>query len=391
MSNQVRLFYFFKSGRYAKFFDGGKMENTENLKTEIVTAIKNASDIKTLEEIRVSVLGKKGKITELMKGLGALSVEEKKEMGKTLNILKSEVEAALEAQKKVLEAQELNRKLAAEKIDVTLPIRPENQGRIHPVSKIYEEVVAIFGEMGFEVAEGPDIEDQFHNFNALNMPANHPARQMQDTFYIPNPDSDDFDDSYVVRTHTSPVQIRTMEAKRPPIRVIAPGRTYRSDYDATHTPMFHQVEGLVIDKNITMAHLKGCLYDFVKAFFELDEIPVRYRPSYFPFTEPSAEMDIGCKKTKTELKIGAGTDWLEILGCGMVHPRVLEAGGIDPNEYQGFAFGVGIDRLAMLKYGIPDLRTFFESDVRWLKHYGFLPLDESSMTGGLSNNGGMAR
>ena len=370
---------------------GEKMENIENLKTTTLATIAAAADLKTLDEIRVSVLGKKGAVTDLMKGLASLSVEEKKEMGKTLNILKSEIEDAIEAKKQILAEAELNAKLAKETIDVTLPIRPENQGRIHPVSKIYEEVVAIFGEMGFEVAEGPDIEDQFHNFNALNMPANHPARQMQDTFYVPNLESDDFDDSFVVRTHTSPVQIRTMENKRPPIRIIAPGRTYRSDYDATHTPMFHQVEGLVIDKNITMAHLKGCLYDFVKAFFELDELPVRYRPSYFPFTEPSAEMDIGCKKSKTELKIGAGTDWLEILGCGMVHPNVLQAGGIDPDEYQGFAFGVGIDRLAMLKYGIPDLRTFFESDVRWLKHYGFLPLDESSMTGGLSNNGGSAR
>lgn len=367
------------------------MENMEDLKAETIALIETAADMKALEEIRVSVLGKKGKITELMKGLGALSVEEKKEKGKSLNILKSEVEKALEAQKTVLEDKELNAMLAAETIDVTLPVRPENQGRIHPVSKIYEEVVAIFGEMGFSVAEGPDIEDQFHNFNALNMPANHPARQMQDTFYIPNRESEDFDDSYVVRTHTSPVQIRTMENQQPPIRIIAPGRTYRSDYDATHTPMFHQVEGLVIDRNITMAHLKGCLYDFVKAFFELDEIPVRYRPSYFPFTEPSAEMDIGCLKTKNELKIGAGSDWLEILGCGMVHPNVLRAGGIDPDVYQGFAFGVGIDRLAMLKYGIPDLRTFFESDVRWLKHYGFTPLDESSMTGGLSNNGGLGR
>ena len=347
------------------------MEDTTQLKTELLAAVKQAADIKSLEEIRVSVLGKKGRITEMMKSLGGLSIEEKKEAGKTLNILKSEVEAALEAQKAVLEEKELNEKLARETIDVSLPVRPENQGRIHPVSKIYEEVVAIFGQMGFDVAEGPDIEDQFHNFNALNTPANHPARQMQDTFYIPNPESADFDDSYVVRTQTSSVQIRTMENKRPPIRIIAPGRTYRSDYDATHTPMFHQVEGLVIDKNITMAHLKGCLYDFVKAFFELDELPVRYRPSYFPFT--------------------AGDDWLEILGCGMVHPNVLRAGGIDPDEYQGFAFGVGMDRLAMLKYGIPDLRTFFESDVRWLKHYGFVPLDESSMTGGLSNNGGAQR
>ena len=367
------------------------MENLENLKSELLAEIAGVSDLKAWDECRVSLIGKKGKITEQLKGLSALPLEQKIEAGKKLNVLKSEIEAALAARKDVLEVEELNKKLMSETVDVTLPIRPEAQGRIHPVSKIYEEVVAIFGEMGFEVAEGPDIEDQFHNFNALNMPANHPARQMQDTFYIPNKNSDDFDDSYVVRTHTSPVQIRTMEAKRPPIRIIAPGRTYRSDYDATHTPMFHQVEGLVIDKNITMAHLKGCLYDFVKAFFELDEIPVRYRPSYFPFTEPSAEMDIGCLKTKTELKIGAGTDWLEILGCGMVHPSVLKAGGIDPDEYQGFAFGVGIDRLAMLKYGIPDLRTFFESDVRWLKHYGFMPLDFSSMTGGLSNNGGSAR
>ena len=367
------------------------MEDIESLKTEMLAAVSKAEDLKSWDEARVALLVKKGRITELMKGMGALPVEQKIEMGKRLNVLKSEVEEALNVRRAELAEKELNEKLSRETVDVTLPVRPENQGRIHPVSKIYEEVVAIFGEMGFEVAEGPDIEDQFHNFNALNMPANHPARQMQDTFYIPNKNSDDFDDSYVVRTHTSPVQIRTMERQRPPIRIVAPGRTYRSDYDATHTPMFHQVEGLVIDKNITMAHLKGCLYDFVKAFFELDDIPVRYRPSYFPFTEPSAEMDIGCLKTKDELKIGAGTDWLEILGCGMVHPNVLRAGGIDPEEYQGFAFGMGIDRLAMLKYGIPDLRTFFESDVRWLKHYGFTPLDFSSMTGGLSNNGGSAR
>lgn len=367
------------------------MENIENLKKELVAEIEAAQDLKALEEARVAITGKKGKLTAMMKDLSSLSVEEKKEMGKNLNLLKAEVEKALDQRKSTLEEKALNEKLATETVDVTLPVRPETQGRIHPVSKIYEEVVAIFGQMGFTVAEGPDIEDQFHNFNALNMPANHPARQMQDTFYIPNPDSDDFDDSYVVRTHTSPVQIRTMENQQPPIRIIAPGRTYRSDYDATHTPMFHQVEGLVIDKNITMAHLKGCLYDFVKAFFELDEIPVRYRPSYFPFTEPSAEMDIGCLKTKNELKIGAGNDWLEILGCGMVHPNVLRAGGIDPDVYQGFAFGMGIDRLAMLKYGIPDLRTFFESDVRWLKHYGFNALDEASMTGGLSNNGGANR
>ncbi len=367
------------------------MENLENIKAEMLASVAAVENMKGWDDIRVSLIGKKGKITEMMKSLGSLSAEEKIETGKKLNVLKNEIEQALEKKKNLLAEQELNVRLAQEKVDVTLPVRPETQGRIHPVSKIYEEIVAIFGEMGFEVAEGPDIEDQFHNFNALNMPANHPARQMQDTFYIPNKKSDDFDDSYVVRTHTSPVQIRAMESRPLPIRIIAPGRTYRSDYDATHTPMFHQVEGLVIDKNITMAHLKGCLYDFVKAFFELDDVPVRYRPSYFPFTEPSAEMDIGCLKSKNELKIGSGTDWLEILGCGMVHPNVLRAGGIDPDEYQGFAFGMGIDRLAMLKYGIPDLRTFFESDVRWLKHYGFTPLDFSSMTGGLNNNGGSAR
>lgn len=369
------------------------MEDIESLKTQILNNIKTVDDIKSLEDIRISAMGKKGLITEQMKGLGALPLEQKIEMGKKLNVIKTEIENALASQKLVLEEKALNEKLRQETLDITLPARPEIQGRIHPVSKIYEEVVAIFGQMGFEVAEGPDIEDQFHNFNALNMPQNHPARQMQDTFYLPNTNDGNFDmdTSYVIRTHTSGIQIRTMESKKPPIRIIAPGRTYRSDYDATHTPMFHQVEGLVIDKNITMAHLKGCLYDFVKAFFELDEIPVRYRPSYFPFTEPSAEMDIGCLKTKTELKIGAGNDWLEILGCGMVHPNVLKAGGIDPDEYQGFAFGVGIDRLAMLKYGIPDLRTFFESDVRWLKNYGFAPLDFSSLTGGLSNNGGQTR
>ena len=367
------------------------MEELKELEANLLQKVAEAADLRALDEARVSIMGKKGVITEKMKTLGSMSLEEKIAAGKELNLLKASVEKAIENKKNELETAELNYKLANERIDVTLPIRPEIQGRIHPVSKIYEEVVAIFGEMGFDVADGPDIEDQFHNFNALNMPANHPARQMQDTFYIANPDSDDFDDSFVVRTHTSGIQIRTMESKKPPIRIIAPGRTYRSDYDATHTPMFHQVEGLMIDKTTTMAHLKGCLYEFVKAFFEIDDIKVRWRPSYFPFTEPSAELDIGCKKGKDELKIGTGDDWLEILGCGMVHPNVLRAGGIDPDEYQGFAFGVGIDRLAMLKYGIPDLRTFFESDLRWLRHYGFVPLDMSSMTGGLSNNGGLAR
>lgn len=369
------------------------MSDIEIIKKEIEQQIAAAQDAKALDDVRVSALGKKGQITELLKTLGAMPMEERIEFGKKINVIKAGIEAQITAKKKQLEDALLNERLKKEVIDVTLPCRPEVQGRIHPVSKVYEEIVAIFSEMGFEVADGPDIEDQFHNFNALNMPPNHPARQMQDTFYINNDATKEFDmdTAYVVRTHTSGVQIRTMEKKQPPIRIIAPGRTYRSDYDATHTPMFHQVEGLVIDKKTTMADLKGCLYDFVKAFFEVDDLPVRYRPSYFPFTEPSAEMDIGCLKTKDELKIGAGTDWLEVLGCGMVHPNVLRAGGIDPDEYQGFAFGLGIDRLAMLKYGIPDLRTFFESDVRWIKNYGFTPLDFSSMTSGLSNNGGLAR
>lgn len=365
----------------------------KELESKILADIAAAGDLKALDDIRVLTFGKKGVVTLEMKTLGAMDADARIEKAKSLNALKANIEEALSARKNVLEEAALNENLKKEAVDVTLPIRPETQGRIHPVSKIFEEVFAIFGAMGFEVAEGPSIEDQFHNFNALNMPLNHPARQMQDTFYIGH-DKDkpfDMDEAYVVRTHTSGMQIRTMESKKPPIRIIAPGRTYRSDFDATHTPMFHQVEGLVIDKTTTLANLKGCLYDFVKAFFELDEIPVRYRPSYFPFTEPSAEMDIGCLKTKTELKVGAGNDWLEILGCGMVHPNVLRAGGIDPDEYQGFAFGVGVDRLAMLKYGIPDLRTFFEGDVRWLKNYGFAPLDFSSLTGGLTGNGGLAR
>lgn len=369
------------------------MSDIEVIKKEIEAQIAAAADTKTLDDARVAALGKKGRITELLKTLGSMPMEERIEFGKKINVVKAELEAQIAAKKQELETKLLNEKLKKEVIDVTLPCRPETQGRIHPVSKVYEELVAIFAQMGFEVADGPDIEDQFHNFNALNTPPNHPARQMQDTFYVNSDVSKDFDmdSAYVVRTQTSSMQIRTMEKKQPPIRIIAPGRTYRSDYDATHTPMFHQIEGLVVDKTTTLAHLKGCLYDVMKEFFEVEELPVRFRPSYFPFTEPSAEMDIGCLKTKTELKIGAGTDWLEILGCGMVHPNVLRSCGIDPNEYQGFAFGMGMDRLAMLKYGIPDLRTFFESDVRWLKNYGFTALDFSSMTSGLSNNGGLAR
>jgi phenylalanyl-tRNA synthetase alpha chain len=272
-------------------------------------------------------------------------------------------------------------RLAAERLDVTLPARERPEGRIHPVSQVTEEITAIFADMGFAVAEGPDVEDDWHNFGALNFPTGHPAREMHDTFFL---EAEKDGAPLLLRTHTSPVQIRTMVSGKPPFRIIAPGRTYRRDSDMTHTPMFHQVEGLVIDRAIHMGHLKGCLTDFVRAFFERDAVPVRFRPSFFPFTEPSAEVDIGCRRSKDELVIGEGSDWLEILGCGMVHPNVLAAVGHDPEEWQGFAFGMGIDRVAMLKYGIPDLRTFFEADLRWLRHYGFLPLDVPTTYAGLS-------
>ncbi|MCP4393075.1 MAG: phenylalanine--tRNA ligase subunit alpha [Alphaproteobacteria bacterium] len=359
------------------------------LHEEILSEIDRASDLTSLDKIRVNALGKKGVITAQMKNLGSLEPEQRKEAGIKLNELKKTIAKAIEEQKITLEDAAIEEKLASEKVDVTLPIRPEANGRIHPTSQVFEEIVAIFGDMGFEVAEGPDIEDDFYNFTALNMPENHPARQMHDTFYLEQEKGDK--EQFVLRTHTSPVQIRFMENNKPPIKIIAPGRTYRCDSDMTHTPQFAQVEGLIIDKTTHMGHLKGCLMDFVKAFFEIDEVPFRFRPSFFPFTEPSAEMDIGCSKKSGELTIGAGDDWLEILGCGMVHPNVLKASGIDPTEYQGFAFGIGIERLAMLKYGIPDLRTFFESDLRWLKHYGFLPLDVPTTAGGLSMTGGIAR
>lgn len=357
----------------------------ESLQTELLERVASANDIAALEAVRVSVLGKKGVITEKMKMLGGMASEERKAAGQLFNTLKNAVASAIDAKKETLEEQAINARLQNEAVDITLPCRPETQGRIHPLYQTYDEVVAIFGQMGFEVADGPDIEDDFHNFTALNTPENHPARQMQDTFYLQG------DEKYIVRTQTSAVQIRTMEKQKPPVRVVVPGRTYRCDYDATHAPMFHQIEGLIVDKRTNMAHLKGCLIEFVKTFFELDDVPVRFRPSFFPFTEPSAEMDIGCSRANGELKIGAGKDWLEILGCGMVHPNVLKACGIDPDEYQGFAFGIGLDRLAMLKYAIPDLRTFFESDLRWIRHYGFVPLDIPSTAAGLSMTGGNKR
>ncbi|WP_044558506.1 phenylalanine--tRNA ligase subunit alpha [Azospirillum sp. B4] len=357
------------------------MNTLDSLKADLLAAAAAAPDLAALEEVRVDALGKKGRITGLMKDMGSLTPDERRERGQALNAVKEEISAALDARRQVLKAEALAQKLEAERIDVSLPARPEVEGRVHPISQTVEEMIAIFADMGFTVAEGPDIETDFNNFTALNIPPEHPARQMHDTFYLPNgPDGG----TRVLRTHTSPVQIRTMLAGEPPIRIIAPGRTYRSDYDQTHTPMFHQIEGLVIGENIHMGHLKGTLLEFCRAFFQVDDLPLRFRPSFFPFTEPSAEVDIGCSRKGGELKLGNYGDWLEILGCGMVHPKVLENCGIDSTRWQGFAFGMGIERVAMLKYGIPDLRTFFEADLRWLKHYGFVPLDVPSLAQGLT-------
>ena len=357
------------------------MTDLDTLVAKARADIAAATDLAALDALRVGLLGKKGEISLLLKTLGEMDPEERKSFGQRINVARDAVSADLDSRKSVLEEAALGARLAAETIDVTLPVRPEAEGRIHPISQTIDEIVAIFGNMGFAVAEGPDIEDDFHNFTALNFPPDHPARQMHDTFFLPEkPDGS----RMLLRTHTSPVQVRTMLSQKPPIRVIIPGRTYRCDSDMTHTPMFHQVEGLVIDEKTHMGHLKGCLIEFVRTFFEIDDVPVRFRPSFFPFTEPSAEVDIGCSRAGGELKIGAGADWLEILGCGMVHPNVLKNCGIDPDKYQGFAFGMGIERIAMLKYGIPDLRTFFDSDLRWLKHYGFVPLDVPTLAGGLA-------
>ena len=353
----------------------------DTLEADLLAAVAAVDTLDALEAVRVSALGKKGRITGQMKRLGGLDPDARREAGQALNAVKDAVAAALEARKAELAQAALAARLEEERVDVSLPIRPRPVGRIHPISQTIDEMIAIFADMGFEVAEGPDIEDDFHNFTALNMPPEHPARQMHDTFYLP--DGED-GTARVLRTHTSPVQVRTMVGGTPPIRVVCPGRTYRSDYDMTHTPMFHQIEGLVIDEATHMGHLKGCLVEFCRAFFGIDDLPLRFRPSFFPFTEPSAEVDIGCSRTGGELKLGNHGDWLEILGCGMVHPKVLEMCGIDSTRYQGFAFGMGIERPAMLKYGIPDLRTFFDADLRWLKHYGFLPLDMPSLARGLN-------
>ncbi len=352
------------------------MQDYDKLKNEVLIKIKEANSLDDLENLRVQVLGKKGSITSLMKQLGSLEPDKRREVGQILNSLQKNIIESIDNKKSSLEETYLNKKLKNEALDITLPTRPENIGRIHPLSKTMDEVISIFAQMGFTVAEGPDIESDFYNFTALNIPQEHPARQEHDTFYF---NEDENGERKVLRTHTSPVQIRTMEKLKPPLRVIVPGRTYRSDHDATHSPMFHQCEGLVIGDKLNMSHLKGCLIDFCRIFFGVDDLPVRFRPSYFPFTEPSAEVDIGCSRKSGELIIGEGDEWLEILGSGMVNPRVLQNCGLDPNEHQGFAFGMGLERVAMLKYGIPDLRPFFDSDLRWMKHYGFFPFEQTSI------------
>ncbi len=356
------------------------MEALSEIFSEVEREVESSSSIDDLEQVRVRYLGKTGVISGEMKKIGKLPPEERKDFGANLNKLKNQVVTLIDSAKMSLEEQELAEKLSKEKIDITLPVREQQKGSIHPITQVIDEIVAIFGDMGFSVAEGPEIEDDFHNFTALNIPPEHPARQMHDTFYFPEDENGNRD---VLRTHTSSVQIRYMENNKPPYKIIAPGRTYRCDSDITHSPMFHQVEALYIDKNINMGHLKGCLTDFYKIFFGIDDLPVRFRPSFFPFTEPSAEVDIGYIRQNGEFKIGKGDNWMEIGGCGMVHPNVLTNVGVDPKEWQGFAFGFGIERLAMLKYGISDLRTFFDSDIRWLDHYGFASLDIPNSIKGL--------
>jgi len=360
------------------------MNEIDHLGASLLAEIAAAQDEAALEQIRIAALGKAGSISALLKTLGAMTPDERKEKGPLINGLRDTVQGALASRKDALGNAALDARLAAETIDISLPVRegPEQRGRIHPISQVIDEITAIFGDMGFSVAEGPDVETDDLNFTRLNFPVGHPAREMHDTFFFA-PDSNG--ERKLLRTHTSPVQVRTMIASAPPIRVICPGRTYRMDSDQTHTPMFHQVEGLVIDKEAHMGHLKWVLEEFCKAFFEIDEVKMRFRPSFFPFTEPSVEVDIQCSRKGGEIRFGEGEDWLEILGCGMVHPNVLKNCGLDPEIYQGFAWGMGIDRIAMLKYGMPDLRPFFEADVRWLQHYGFRPLDLPTLTGGLSS------
>ena len=359
---------------------------TETLSFDLLAQIAAADTLDAVEGVRVAALGKAGSVTALMKTLGGMAPDVRLVEGPRLNALREGVAAAIHARKAELEAAALDARLATERLDLTLPAPERPNGTIHPISQVFDELAEIFADLGFAVATGPEIEDDWHNFTALNIPESHPARAMHDTFYFPQNAADSAKDSgrkMLLRTHTSPVQIRTMMTQAPPIRIIAPGRTYRSDSDATHTPMFHQVEGLVIDRGITLGHLKWTLETFIKAFFEVDDVTLRLRPSYFPFTEPSAEVDVGCSWAGGRLSIGGSESWLEVLGSGMVHPRVIAACGLDPEEWQGFAFGCGIDRLAMLKYGITDLRACFDADLRWLKHFGFRALDVPTLSGGI--------
>ncbi len=354
------------------------MSEIKKIKEQYLSKLSEILDQNKLNEIKTELFGKNGIITAKFKQLGSFSEEERKNFATSLNLLKDELQELVLKKNEEIQNQEINNKLQNDNIDVTLPGRSYFAGKIHPVSQVIDEVTSIFSEIGFSVEEGPDVENEYYNFSALNTPENHPARDMHDTFYL------DHSKDLLLRTHTSPVQIRTMLKSKPPFKIIAPGRTYRHDSDQTHSPMFHQLEGLHIDRNINMGHLKGCLYYFVKKFFEVDKVKIRFRPSHFPFTEPSAEVDIGYKIDDGKIKIGDGNKWLEILGCGMVHPNVLKNAKVNPQKFQGYAFGVGIDRLAMLKYGINDLRAFFESDIRWLEFYGFDPLDVPTNYRGLS-------
>ena len=351
------------------------------LQAEIEAEITAAADLAALDAVRVSALGKTGRISGLLKTLGTLPPEERKTTGAAINAVRDAVQAVLDAKKADLEAAHLAQRLEKERVDLSLPAAPRPKGSVHPTLQVMDEMVAVFADMGFEVAEGPDIEDDFHNFTALNFPEKHPAREMHDTFFF-NPDENGV--RKLLRTHTSPVQIRTMISGKPPFRLIVPGRVFRCDSDQTHTPMFHQIEGLVIDKGAHMGHLKWVLETFISRFFETDSVTTQFRPHHFPFTEPSAEMDVRCSWEKGELKVGQGESWLEILGCGMVHPNVLRNCGLDPDEWQGFAWGMGVDRLAMLKYGVPDLRDMFAADTRWLQHYGFSPYAAPNSASGLS-------
>ena len=348
---------------------------------ELIARIGDASDLGALEQLRIAALGKSGSVTALLKSLGSMEPDRRSSEAPRIHAMRERVTTALADRKAALEAAELERRLASETVDLSLPAAYSPTGSIHPISQVMDELAEVFADLGFSVAEGPEIESQWYNFSALNMPENHPARAMQDTFYLEPRETGG--EPMVLRTHTSPVQIRAMEANPPPLRIIAPGRVYRSDSDATHTPMFHQVEGLVIDRHIHMGHLKWTLETFLKAFFERDDIAIRMRPSYFPFTEPSAEVDVGWSEEKGRRVVGGQQGWMEVLGSGMVHPKVIAACGLDPEEWQGFAFGCGIDRLAMLKYGMDDLRAFFDADLRWLKHYGFRALDVPTLSGGV--------